>query len=123
MTDHTSANMAAAGYTPQVDTWSFVPKCVDCHDPHGDDANLRMIQRELIEGSAANWVPTAFPPENAVLAFTDDTIGFDTTAPYASWADNGTRSSLCQECHESADPDFTSYKDGDLGLSSPRTPP
>ena len=112
--DHTSANMVTAGYTPQVAAWSFTPKCVDCHDPHGDGANLRMIHTDLWDnGSGANWIPTSYATiGNTNVLFTDETTGVG-AASYA-WETQNTPnySGLCQECHATADVDFTSFKDG-----------
>ncbi|MHC4815764.1 MAG: CxxxxCH/CxxCH domain c-type cytochrome, partial [Planctomycetota bacterium] len=107
---HSSTAMSTAGYTPQVDSWSFDPKCVDCHDPHGDGSNLKMIQVDLWDsGSTGARVPSA-APENSSLAFIDTLTGANTAGD--TYADlNDPWSSLCQECHETADPDMTSFKD------------
>ena len=94
----------------QVDTWSFTPKCVDCHDPHGD-GNAKMIQRDLWEGSSVGWVPAASDVENTTLTFTNYTTGQDANGN--AYADSAAPfDSLCQECHETTDPDMASYKDG-----------
>ncbi|NIM48290.1 MAG: hypothetical protein GTN71_21975, partial [Anaerolineae bacterium] len=69
---HTRANMVTAGYSPQVDTWHMVPACVNCHDPHGDDANLSMVQRELYDKVAFTLPagpPPAEPTEQVSLVF------------------------------------------------------
>ncbi|HEY5998525.1 MAG TPA: CxxxxCH/CxxCH domain-containing protein [bacterium] len=119
--DHTGAEMSASGYTPQVDSWSFTPKCADCHDPHGDDANLHMVSRELVEGSGPNWVPAVWPPEKSNLVFTDDSTGADDTGnSYANLSSPQT--SLCQQCHRQNDPDFTSFKHGFAGISTATHP-
>ena len=41
-------------------TWpSWDPKCVDCHDPHGDSDNLAMIATDVFDrGSSTHGVPT-----------------------------------------------------------------
>ena len=110
--DHTSANMVTAGYTPQVGAWSYTPKCVDCHDPHGDGSNVRMIHADLWDnGSGANFVPTAYGTiGNTNVVFTDEATGVGGNS-YAWGATAPNYSGLCQECHETADADFTSFKD------------
>ncbi|GAB6064506.1 hypothetical protein JCM30394_32390 [Deferrisoma palaeochoriense] len=100
-TTHSSAAMTAAGYAPKY-TWSFAPECVNCHDPHGDDANLSMIQRELYDKAQfalPGGPPPAEPTEQTALAFTDDTTGQSPAG--TSYADSDAPfSSICQECHE-----------------------
>ncbi len=107
---HSSAEMASAGYAPKY-TWSFAPGCVNCHDPHGDDANLSMVQRELYDKAAFGLPagpPPAEPTEQTALAFTDDTTGQSTTG--TSYADSDTPySSICQECHEGTPGTDTPY--------------
>jgi predicted CXXCH cytochrome family protein len=52
-------------------TWGFTPKCVDCHDPHGDkggvtgtDYNGAMIQAKVAyQGSDTYGVPSGTPEE------------------------------------------------------------
>ena len=116
---HTRANMVAAGHSPDVNSWSFSPDCLSCHDPHGDQAtgqgagNLAMVQRELYESAFTVPVgpPPAPPSEQTNLAFTS-TAGVG-SASYA-WTTELTPnySGVCQECHETADTDFTAFKDG-----------
>ena len=107
--NHERANFAS----PQVNTWGFTPKCVDCHDPHGDGGNVKMMHNDLWDnGSGANWVPTDYATiGNPNVAFTVFTTGQSTAG--TAYADtNSPWSSLCQECHETGDADMTSYKDG-----------
>jgi predicted CxxxxCH...CXXCH cytochrome family protein len=119
VTDHTSANMSAAGYTPNVDIWGFVPKCIDCHDPHGDGSNLRMIHADLWDLGSSNttWLPTNYLSiGNTNVVFTDESTGVGT----GSYAEGPTNySGLCQECHVSSDLQFTSFKDGSAVAASP----
>ena len=114
--NHERANFAS----PYVETWGFTPKCVDCHDPHGDGSNAKMIHDDLWDnGSGANWVPTDYGTiGNTNLAFTTYTTGQDNTGnAYANTVSPW--SSVCQECHETADADMTSYKDGVRADTSP----
>ncbi|HEY5998524.1 MAG TPA: CxxxxCH/CxxCH domain-containing protein, partial [bacterium] len=117
--NHSSTDMVNAGYTPQVNTWGFTPQCLSCHDPHGDQAtgqatgNLAMIQRELYE-TAFNvpaGPPPAAPTEQTDLVFTN--LTGVASGSYA-WTNTATPnfSGVCQECHETADPDFPSFRDG-----------
>ena len=107
---HSPDAMTAAGYTPKY-AWSFSPDCVNCHDPHGDDANLSMVQRELYDKAAFGLPagpPPAEPTEQTALAFTDDTTG--QSAAGTSYADSDAPfSSICQECHEGTPGTDTPY--------------
>jgi hypothetical protein len=115
--DHTRANMQT-GYTPQVGTWTYTPKCVDCHDPHGDGTNARMIHRDLWDnGSGANFVPTDYVNiGNAGVVFTDNTTGVG--AGSYGWSSESTPnySGLCQECHEVNLAAFESFRDSENPL-------
>ncbi len=72
--------------------------CWDCHDPHGDGANIRMVQSKPAKTSNTNGVPTSLPT-NPVI-FTNDTVGAGaggfarTAAPF----ENG----ICNACHTAA---------------------
>jgi predicted CxxxxCH...CXXCH cytochrome family protein len=79
---------------------SFTPKCVDCHDPHGDGSNLHMIQSNLFDnGSTLAGVPNESNRGGVAIVFTNDTVG-QTTTPQSTYADNQAGfDSLCQECH------------------------
>jgi hypothetical protein len=107
-------NHERASFTaPGVDTWSFTPKCVDCHDPHGDGSNVKFMHNDLWDnGSSATFVPTSYSTiGNTNVVFTAYTTGQNATG--TAYADTDTPwSSTCQECHETADADMTSYKDG-----------
>ena len=71
-----------------------------------------MIHADLWDnGSGANWLPTSYATiGNANVVFTDATTGVG-TGSYAWGATAPNYSGLCQECHETADVDFTSFKD------------
>ena len=68
-------DQTAMGAQSQVSTWGFAPKCVDCHDPHGDSVsavnNAKFISNDIWDkGSGANWVPTAYSTiGNTALTF------------------------------------------------------
>jgi len=104
--------MIAAGYDPRydgrgTDGWdAFSPECMNCHDPHGDGANISMIQKELYDKVVFNLptqTPPAAPTEQLSLVFTDNASGLETNG--WSYADSTTPwSSICQECHEGATP-------------------
>ncbi len=116
---HSKTEMENAGYATQVNTWHISPECVNCHDPHGDQAsgasseNLYMIQREIYDKAAFTLPagpPPAEPTEQTNLEFTDASTGASTAGN--SFADlDSPASSLCQECHETTDPDMTSFLD------------
>jgi predicted CxxxxCH...CXXCH cytochrome family protein len=86
---HSDENMTASKRT-----WpSWDPKCVDCHDPHGDGANLSMIQSDLFDsGSTTTGVPIASDAD-LVTFTTHDGIGA------GSYADTPGADNICQECH------------------------
>jgi predicted CxxxxCH...CXXCH cytochrome family protein len=86
---HTDENMTAAKRS-----WpSWDPKCVDCHDPHGDGANLSMIQSDLFDaGSTTTGVPLASDADLVVFT-TRDGIGS------GSYANTPAADGICQECH------------------------
>ncbi len=118
---HSKEKMLNPGSYTAIRSWpTWKPRCTECHDPHGDGANLSMIQRELYDkGSAVQGVNTGSEdwgvhasPDAGTIVFTDNTTGVDTTVPYTSYADNGTFSSLCQECHEGVAPNqIVAFKD------------
>ncbi|MHB8845682.1 MAG: CxxxxCH/CxxCH domain c-type cytochrome [Nitrospirota bacterium] len=72
--------------------------CVDCHDPHGDSTNIKMVHAKPFKQSNVYAVPTALPT-NPVI-FTNNTVGAGaggfamTAAPF----ENG----LCNACHTAA---------------------
>ncbi|TAL18747.1 CxxxxCH/CxxCH domain-containing protein, partial [bacterium] len=115
---------AAMGADSDVVTWGFTPKCVDCHDPHGDSTNVKMIQNDLWDnGSAGTAIATAVPTSYATIGntnvvFTTYTTG--QTAAGSAYAQTGSVfSSICQECHETVEAGFTAYKDGVNADASP----
>ncbi|MHB8836157.1 MAG: CxxxxCH/CxxCH domain c-type cytochrome, partial [Candidatus Methylomirabilia bacterium] len=116
--DHTRANMVTAGYAPQVAAWTFTPKCVDCHDPHGDGANLHMAHNDLWDnGSGTNFVPTDYVSiGNTNLLFTTDTLGVATGSYAWSTTTAPNYSGICQECHEINQATFESFRDNENPL-------
>ena len=96
---HTSANM-----TVKQRTWpSWVPKCVDCHDPHGDGANLGMITTDLFDrGSSTHGVPTT---TLNTIPKTTDVIDFSVKGGIqaGSYAQTPGGDGICQECHLATD--------------------
>lgn len=93
---HTRPNLQAAGYT-NLTTWHFTPKCIDCHDPHGD-TNLFMIHDKVShQGSDDAGRPNIFPNISAVT--------FDSVTGSNSYDDGiaGTPASLCSVCHDRTD--------------------
>jgi len=109
---HSNEEMTSTGYTPKR-TWpAWDPQCVNCHDPHGDGANLSMIQREMYDKGAfpipGGGTPWTMPTEQTALVFTDNATG--ASAAGTSFADlDAPYSSVCQECHE--DPSMVSFHD------------
>ena len=101
---HTEANLIAAGYS--TGNWAgAIPKCIDCHDPHGDGNNIFMMHSKVAdEGSDGVGIPANFP-NNSTVNFID-VVGAN------SYDDGGAGSeSLCVVCH-----DNTSH-DGNDGAS------
>lgn len=86
---HTLANLTSAGYASDA-PWAWTPKCIDCHDPHGD-ANDYMIHDDIADAnSSAKGVPSTttsmvFDSAGASLAGSD----------YTKAAFDG----ICQKCH------------------------
>ncbi|MHB8912943.1 MAG: hypothetical protein ACYC42_09940, partial [Lysobacter sp.] len=113
--DHTRENMVSAGYAPQVAAWTYTPKCVDCHDPHGDGSNLRMIHADLWDnGSGANFVPTDYATiGNTNVVFTDETTGVGANSYAWSTQNTPNYSGICQECHEVNLAAFESFRDSE----------
>ena len=124
LTTHSAPALIALAptYDPKYDGaaggWGFAPDCINCHDPHGDGANIAMIQGQMYD-KAAFTVPTAAPPayptEQLNLVFTDNTtgVGNGSYAWTTTMAPN--YSGICQECHEGTMPgtDTTyAYVDG-----------
>jgi predicted CxxxxCH...CXXCH cytochrome family protein len=106
--DHDKANMPNGKRI-----WPWTPQCVNCHDPHGDSANIAMIGNEIYDAAPLNLLAapgTGINAENTLMVFTNATVGQDATG--ASYANSGAPySSICQECH-TATGGMTSYLDG-----------
>ncbi len=98
---------------PVVRTWpsapAWTPKCVDCHDAHGDLTNLAMIGSDVNDtGSTTGGVPSA--------GKTTDVIDFTTKGGLAagSYADLVNANGQCQECHTAINPaPILNFRDGD----------
>jgi predicted CxxxxCH...CXXCH cytochrome family protein len=84
-------------------TWSWTPKCVDCHDPHGDNGgmttswyNAAMIQSEPATsgsntyGAPLGTTPTDFPFDRGASITWNSFVDNANPKPY-----NG----ICQVCH------------------------
>jgi hypothetical protein len=112
---HDPASFDSPNYAP----WAWVPECVNCHDPHGDQAsgalgpNNSMIQKEVYDKAAFNLPltsgqsPTAAPTEQTDLEFTSYA---GNTVDGKSYTDaDAPKSSLCQECHEGTPGADTTY--------------
>jgi predicted CxxxxCH...CXXCH cytochrome family protein len=106
--DHDKANMSNGKRT-----WPWTPQCANCHDPHGDAANIAMIGNELYDSAALNLLGApggGINAENVTLVFTNATVGQDASG--ASYANSGVPySSICQECHTAAGTGMLSYLD------------
>lgn len=88
---HTYSNMSAAAYG-NLTTWSYTPKCIDCHDPHGD-SNAMMIHTTVnYFGSDAAGRPTGGTKSVSAVIF-------DRWSSYVRADLDG----ICQVCHERTD--------------------
>jgi len=95
-----SQSVVFANMTTANAVWTFTPKCVDCHDPHGDSGgvtttnyNAAMIQSDVnTSGSDAYGVPSG---STTAVDFPDDWTGSLTWNSFANSSNNG----LCQICH------------------------
>ncbi|HLB25515.1 MAG TPA: hypothetical protein VJM83_04230, partial [Nitrospirota bacterium] len=87
-----------------VTTWYFTPKCIDCHDPHGDSGGNDTTQRnyQMIQGfvnysgaSSAQGVPSGTP---RAMDFPAETTrpGSKTRVSYVTATYDG----ICQICHK-----------------------
>jgi len=87
-------------------TWNWTPKCIDCHDPHGDkggitttEYNGAMMQGNLAyQGSSAYGVPSATDtvdfPANYARAKAGNFMN------WSSFVDNGgSNLGVCRVCH------------------------
>ena len=93
--------------------WLFTPKCVDCHDPHGDMGpngryNAYMMQSYInyTSGSDTYGRPaSAYTPYRKALNFPADTVAksYLTMTSFATPTFNG----LCQICHTRGTNDTT----------------
>jgi hypothetical protein len=126
--EHTEAVMGVGTYG----FWPFDPKCVDCHDPHGD-SNIQMIKdyinvatSNLSVGGGSygnNYSTTDITSGNSQqlpVTFTNNAIGqgaggFATTAP----AGEG----ICEVCHQQNATGSNWYNRGAAGANGHPTDP
>jgi hypothetical protein len=95
---HSGALMTDAPY-PQR-TWNWTPKCYDCHDPHGDLTNLKMIRSDLYDNGSP--IANSGSSTHGVPYTTDaDLVDFTIRGGIAngSYADSVNANGICQECH------------------------
>jgi len=103
---HNSSNMTA-NYGTANATWSFTPKCVDCHDPHGDTAggvtpaeyNGAMIQSQVAAAGSADSYGRPTMSGLVNMDFPDDDPATNVDFNYASFQQSDF-SGLCQVCHD-----------------------
>jgi len=89
--DHSYANLSTNGYK-NLTSWRFIPKCIDCHDPHGD-SNIAMIHSKVAtNGSDTKGIPNAFTNTSTVI-FTKY------TGVYSFGMADGTSTYICESCH------------------------
>ncbi len=91
--------------------------CWDCHDPHGDDSNIKMIGDFLIRGGSDEYGLVATRTDVAAV-FTNNTNGSDwatSSAPFTK---------VCNICHTDSGPagcdtgnHYTYDNDGSLGAN------
>ena len=108
--NHDKALMGADGKR----TWPWTPQCANCHDPHGDAANMAMIGNEIYDNNLPlNLLapPGGIAAQNTGMVFTNAALGQGN----GSYAWNTTMtpnfSGVCQECHVAAGTGMLSYLD------------
>ncbi|MDH3976124.1 MAG: right-handed parallel beta-helix repeat-containing protein [Deltaproteobacteria bacterium] len=87
---HTFTGMSEAGGYQNHTSWRIAPKCIDCHDPHGD-GNIAMIHDKVHTGGSDDK-----GRRNAF--FNKSTVVFRNHSNADSFA-NSSIYSLCQACH------------------------
>ncbi|MDH3976639.1 MAG: hypothetical protein OEV42_20440, partial [Deltaproteobacteria bacterium] len=88
--NHSRTNIQNAGYN-NVTTWRFIPKCIDCHDPHGDN-NIGMIHNKIFTGgSNALGIPNPFVNASTVI--------FSKYTGTNSFGDDTGNTNVCEVCH------------------------
>ena len=99
----TQAQHDYAHVNGSVTTWTFTPKCVDCHDPHGDNGgndttqmNYAMIQSFV--NYSANSSAYGVPAQKRAMDFPAETTrpGSKTRLSYVTATFDG----ICQICHK-----------------------
>jgi hypothetical protein len=116
LVNHDTTSMGLTTPYPKL-TWSFQPKCIDCHDPHGDNgvrttvggtANASMMHDDLFDaGSSVDGIPATYQTDYSDFV---GTAGIGTGYWAETTANPG--DGLCQECHDASVAQGTgSYRD------------
>jgi len=84
--------------------WNFTPKCVDCHDPHGDYSDVTgRVNRLMIQGyvnySTASSTPYGVPTFTKGVGFPDNGGGAEPGSLDRESFVQSDFSGLCQICH------------------------
>lgn len=69
--------------------------CWDCHDPHGDGSNIKMVQAKPAKKSSTYGVPTQLPTNSVV--FTNNTLA--TGATGFAMTSGTFEQGICNTCH------------------------
>jgi hypothetical protein len=85
--------------------WSWTPKCIDCHDPHGDTGgvstsqyNGAMMQSQVgIAASSTYGVPTTTEAVDFPTNFADPALNWSSFVTAS-----GTNKGICRVCHTDA---------------------
>ena len=116
---HSMANMSAAGWdnggpSGNWGTWDFTPKCVDCHDPHGDKNNKMIHTYYNMSGSDTYGRPTE--GATAFMTFTAVDIEGVMGINWDSFVEPDF-SGICQRCHTASDPGVMNFSKGEYNLA------
>jgi len=95
---HSKANTGGDG------DWNFTPKCVDCHDPHGDYSDVTgRVNRYMIQGyvnySTASSTPYGVPTFTKGVGFPDNGGGAEPGSLDRESFVQSDFTGLCQICH------------------------
>lgn len=100
--NHSWTNMSTMGYKDPLTNlngkagWNFTPKCIDCHDPHGDKNN-KMIHKYInYSGSNSIGKPGYNPTASTIMNFT--AVKGGTQINWSSYVRSDNKG-LCQRCH------------------------
>ncbi|MDH3976504.1 MAG: CxxxxCH/CxxCH domain-containing protein, partial [Deltaproteobacteria bacterium] len=116
---HSMANMSAAGWenggpSGNWGVWDFTPKCVDCHDPHGDKNNKMIHTYYNMSGSDAYGRPT--DGATAFMTFTAVDNDGQMAINWQSFV-KPDFSGICQRCHTAGDPGVMNFTKGEYNLA------